>query len=411
MKRRTFIKSIVGISSLLGISYSLWRGIRYPRISLEKPKLANEYSDDEIALQLADCMVCKNEQYFQQFETNNATIFLRAFAPEPQIEILGSTNGHTLVVNNISPDAVLNSSAPLTETKKGITRIIEIPATKTSISMEWKLSYPNGYQFASIGDSGGAEELEWCIQRAHTLGAHFFLHLGDFNYQASDYDFAINNFINAPIPCYVTIGNHDFRDVGNIVHKFLDDIGPLNNAFIIENTRFINLDTAASFLPVSGGQRATIMREIMADKHPYDDTVLFTHRPFYDPRPDQDHDLGNVFEKKWLVKSLKEAKIDTLIAGHIHSFFDTESEGIRIIISGQGLAHEDLIHKRQVAKLLMGSVTPGEKVDYDTEELAMPFELHCHPHTIKWRQGNDDPFAKKINELCEPIDSRLETEA
>ena len=217
---------------------------------------------------------------------------------------------------------------------------------------------------------------------------------------------AIKQFTNAPMPCYITVGNHDFHDDGLIVDKFLDDIGPLNHAFTIQNLRYVNIDTAASFMPVSGGKRATLVKSLVKDTHEYDDTVTFTHRSFYDPRPDEDHDFGNVWEKNWFVESLKRAKINTLLAGHIHSYFDTTSEDIRIIIAGQGLGHEDLIYKKQVAKIVVGKVSAGQAVEYRTEDLAMPIELHCHPYIGDWRKDNDDPFAKKINTLCEPIDAK-----
>lgn len=106
------------------------------------------------------------------------------------------------------------------------------------------------------------------------------------------------------------------------------------------------------------------------------------------------------------MKSLKLAKIHTILAGHIHSYFDTSSEGLRIIIAGQGIGHEDLLHHRLVSKIVVGKVTPGQAVEYRAEELAMPFELHCHAYVSKWREKNDSAFAKKINTLCEPIDSK-----
>jgi len=231
------------------------------------------------------------------------------------------------------------------------------------------------------------------------------------NYQDSDYESAIKNFTNAPIPCYVTVGNHDFHDNGLIVGKFIDDIGPLNHVFTINNLRYVNIDTAASFFPVSSGKRAKLVDALLADKHEYDDTVIFTHRSFYDPRPGEDHDFGNESEKNWFVNSLKSANIHTLLAGHIHGYFDTISEDIRIIIAGQGIGHEDLIHKRLVSKIVVGKVSPGQAVEYRAEELAMPFELHCHPYVADWRKDNNEPFAKEINTLCEPIDAKTKNQS
>lgn len=410
MKRRTLLKRALGLACLIGLPYSLWRGVRYPRLSLETPPLANAVQNKALSLKLTDCFESKKQITHNQYAKKSQSAFLRAFAPEPIVEIKHSQQAQTILINNISIEATIISSKPIKESVHGITRIIEIPATAEPILIQWQLPKMTNYEFASIGDSGGAEELGWCIERAHQLNAKFFIHLGDFHYQTSDYETAITHFYNAPLPCYITVGNHDFHDSGLIVDKFLDNIGPLSNVFTIQNLRYVNIDTAASFLPVSGGKRAELVKAMIKDEHEYDDTVLFTHRPFYDPRPGEDHDFGNVFEKNWFIKSLKLAKINTLLAGHIHGFYDTSSEGIRLLIAGQGLGHEDMIHQRPVAKILMGNVTQGEKVDYRTEELLMPFELHCHPHVSKWRKNNpDDEFAKKMNNLCAPIDNRTNT--
>ena len=413
MKRRTILKSI-GLTCLIGIPYSLWRGVRYPRLSLETPPLPNTLEYNDTALKLTDCFISKNQSTHNKHANDSQSLFLRAFAPEPMITVKRTEKSQTILINNISPEAILSSQVKLNEQIKGITRIIEIPQTSEPLLIQWKFPEHTQYEFAAIGDSGGADELGWCIERAQQFKVKFFLHLGDFHYQASDYDSAMKLFFNAPMPCYITIGNHDFHDDGLIVDKYLDDIGPLNHTFTLQNIRYVNIDTAASFLPVSGGKRAKLMKALIADKHDYDDTVLFTHRPFYDPRPGEDHDFGNVFEKKWFVKGIKKAKVSTLLAGHIHEFHDTTSEGIRLLIAGQGLGHEDLIHKRQVAKLLIGKVNQGTTVDYRTEELAMPLELHCHPHVSKWRKENraqwhkknDVDFVEKMNTLCEPIDQR-----
>ena len=405
MKRRIFLKS-AAVACLIGIPYSLWRGVRYPRLSLETPPLPNTVKQKDTVLKLTDCFVSKSQIIYNQHANDSISIYLRAFAPEPIIEIKQTQIQQKILVNNISPDAVLNSSIKLNEEIHGINRIIDIPAISKPAPIQWSLPELAEYEFASIGDSGGSDELNWCIERAQQFNVKFFLHLGDFHYQASDYDSAMKLFFNAPMPCYVTIGNHDFHDNGLIVDKYLDDIGPLNHTFTLQNIRYVNIDTAASFLPVSGGKRAALMKALIADKHNYDDTVLFTHRPFYDPRPGEDHDFGNIFEKKWFVKGIKKAKINTLLAGHIHGFHDAISEDIRLLIAGQGLGHEDLIHQRQVAKLLIGKVTKGQPVDYRTEELAMPFDVHCHPHVSRWRKKNNTDFAKKINNLCEHIDKK-----
>ena len=106
------------------------------------------------------------------------------------------------------------------------------------VELHWQVPFKDEFTFASIGDSGGNHELSWCLKRSAELGAEFLLHLGDFNYQDGDYERAIDLFHNAPIPCYITIGNHDFHDSGLLHHQFTDYLGPFNSVFSLGNVRF-----------------------------------------------------------------------------------------------------------------------------------------------------------------------------
>lgn len=378
LNRRRFLQAS-GLSTLGLAAYSYHRGIRFPALSWEPHGLPSEFQFGSLSL------ITENLIKTSAPKSNEAQF--RAYAPEPSLAILANdTQDVVIKVNNIAQDATLiSSNEQVSESIDGITRHIKATIKRGhTLTLQWRLPELGDYTFAAIGDSGGDQELAWCLQRAHQLNARFLLHLGDFNYQAGDYDRSIELFNNSQIPCYVSIGNHDFHDDGLLHGRFLRDIGPLNHAFTIGKTRFANIDTAASTLPYSAGHRGTLFERLIAHQDDIVDTVAFTHRPIHDPLPDNHgghHDIGNTGERDWLIKALKDANINTLISAHIHIYDRNVFQGIDNIIVGQGLGHQDLMVNHDFSKMLIGHVDKSGKVDYDTAPLAMPMLMHCHPRS------------------------------
>lgn len=407
--RRRFL-TVAGIAGLGTIAYSFQRGLRIPPLIWEPTQIADYFSLRNTRIELAELI---------RTETgiiDNVDVSLRAYAPEPALRLQASTPANLrLSVNNIATDARLlvdgievhASSVQITETTLGISRIIEIKLTDAAtIELSWLLPPLGGFSFAAIGDSGGAQELGWCIERAHALGARFLLHLGDINYQPGDYDSAINLFNRAALPCYVSIGNHDFHDNGGIYNAFQRDIGPLNHHFSIGNTRFANLDTAASMLPYAAGHRGRVMKELIDTQERFTETVVFTHRPLYDPDPGEqgDHDIGSTGERDWMIRSLKQANVKTMLSGHIHVTDQREIEGLTNIIAGQGLGHQDLLVNQDHSKMAIGQVAADGRVDFEFAPLAMPMQLHCNSRSDAVKESlMDGPYAdviRGINLAC-----------
>lgn len=405
LNRRQLLKagaSVGGIALAGGALYSFSRGIRYPTLGLEPAALPTRFNTQSAAVAFA------SNDVIMLAEEKNAFHF-RAFSAEPELKIESASQGDIWVtVNNIHPQAELISSEErlvLHEKISGITRAILIQSkANRDLKLSWKLPFNSQFRFASIGDSGGDKELSWCIQRAHQLGAEFLLHLGDFNYQKGDYARAIKLFQNSPLPIYVSIGNHDFHENGNIYNQFLTSIGPLNHEFVIGNTRFLNIDTAANTLPYSAGLRGSLFHSLQQANQTVSDTVTFTHRPLYDPLENSSHDIGSIGERDWLIESLKSIDAHSLLSGHIHIYDRKEFMGIDNIIAGQGLGHQDIITQSDYSKMLIGSVDTDGKVNYDTQPLSMPMGMHCHPRTQPVKdslnQGeNSDDYAKLLKEI------------
>lgn len=410
LSRRALLK-LGGLGAAATALYSYYRGIRFPMLSWEPTALKSHATVNDVDITFTDLI---------QTSDDGASIRFRAYAPEPTLNLVSQEQKRlSITVNNIAPDATLNilngEYSDLKEDIQGITRRLELSLNASqAISLKWSLAPIDDYTFAAIGDSGGDKELGWCIQRAHELGARFLLHLGDFNYQKGDYDNAIEQFNQAPLPCYISIGNHDFNESGLIYQQFLNEIGPLNNAFSIGKTRFINLDTAASVLPFSGGLRGQLMQQLIADEATYADSVVFTHRPLHDPMPLHvreeygDHDIGSDGERDWLINSLKKINATTMLCGHIHIFNRTTFRGIDNIIVGQGLGHQDLmVNDINQSKMALGHVDQEGKVRYTFPPLAMPMELHCHPRIQGVKDSlMDFPHADKIREISAACESQ-----
>ena len=320
------------------------RGLRYPRLSFEHRALADQVALDNTTLSMQQMIYVRSQSSVPTF---------RAIAPEPTLQLNAQNGGKTTFnVNNIAVNALLevngDTSVTVHESIDGITRHVDVQlAAQQNIELRWRLPNQDGLTFAVIGDTGADLELQWVLQRCSELGVQFLLHLGDFNYIEGEYDRAIELFNSAPLPCYVSIGNHDFNDSGLVYQQFLDQIGPMNHAFNFAGARFVNLDSAADFFPASSGRRGELFKQLAEDASIYSDQVFFTHRPFKDPRPGKDHVIGGVNEIDWLHSQIQSLQGETLLTGHVHKSAEMDVRGIRQWVAGEGLGYEDIVAQKK----------------------------------------------------------------
>lgn len=377
--RRTLLIS-TGVAALG--AYSYMRGLRYPPLSWEPRSLSSVFTYGTSKISTSGLILRKN-----------VGLSLRAISMAPSLKAELKRGRTSIEVNNVSPSAKLVVStkgiSSIREEQSGIDRIINIDSgASQEIELKWESGLDEQSKFAVIGDTGGNEELSWCLNRAAELGADFLLHLGDFNYGNDDYAQAIKRFHESPIPVFVSIGNHDFHDSGIIYHDFLQQLGPLNNFFEVAGTRFVNIDTAADYFPANSGQRGKFLETLANDPtHPQ---VFFTHRPFVDPRPGQDHVIGGINEIPWLKQIIKQTGGGPLLTGHVHHSAEIEFDGIRQYTAGEGLGHEDIVLQRPAAKILMGEATRGKAPTFHWEDLNMPWSAHkSHTHIKKLIKDGD----------------------
>jgi len=379
LSRRNFI--LAGAAAF-GV-YTYQRGLRYPRLGFEHRALPNR-------LNLGSVSIALQHAIFSSQAAQVDKINLRAIAPEPEVT-LNATKGESFrfQISNLSPTAKLkiigDPNVSVDEESHGTKRTLAIKFNgEQSITLSWQLVEREGAYFAVIGDTGGGLELEWLLHRAEQLGAQFLLHLGDFNYGENEYDRAIELFEASPFPCYVSIGNHDYNDSGLIYQQFLQQIGPMNHTFTLAGTRFVNLDSAVDFFPASAGRRGKLFNELQLDQTKHFDQVVFTHRPFKDPRAGRDHVIGGVGEIAWLHKKIVTLGAREILTGHVHRSAELDFEGLQQWTVGEGLGFQDIVYQKQVATMLMGTVELGKQVNYQWHAINMPWTSHTSPtHEIK----------------------------
>lgn len=378
--RRQFV---LGIAAVAGGLYINHRGLRYPRLSFETDQYPQQARIDDVRVTANDVFAVPLGDTLASQESD--VMALRAFAPEPDITFeVDRAQDFTFLLNNLADNARLkvraSGTSEVQESIEGITRKLQIKTKGADkVSLQWLLPNSNGVDFAVIGDTGAGLELEWCLHRASEMGAQFLLHLGDFNYQPGEYQRAIELFNTSPIPCYISIGNHDFNDSGLIHDKFITHLGPLNHEFTVAGTQFINIDSALNFFPAYAGQRGHLLDQIAERQRRMADVVCFTHRNFLDPRPGEDHTMSGVRERPWLANKLQACGADHLLSGHVHHSAELEYRGMKQWIVGEGLGFEDIVHEKLISKMLMGHAEAGNKVRYQWRDLNMPWAMHTSP--------------------------------
>ncbi|HSH42931.1 MAG TPA: metallophosphoesterase, partial [Arenicellales bacterium] len=292
------------------------------------------------------------------------------------------------------------SERSLSEDRDGLTRSVTLTAAGEELDFSWRFPKREQYRFAAIGDSGGGSELEWVLRRAADLGADFLIHLGDIYYEKGDFERASRNLNAASIPTYAAIGNHDFHQGWRVLYpRFHRLVGPGNSKFRLGGIEFVNVDTAADFIPAARGRRARILEGLTPIDGNADvrDRVAFTHTPLADPDPERHHAVGRAAEARWLRERFLAAGTRHLLAGHIHIKAELDDQGLYTYITGQGLGHADLIGPeayRSFAEILVGEVEPGEPVRYRWQPLEMPFEAHCSARNLRMFEVLDRPDVK-----------------
>jgi len=329
---------LVGVAAVgfLGLGLLLF-GLRLPPIQWEPRARPTQMESPD-----GTYFVEGQDVSFVRFD--DGSMVFRAATPTPTLIISSKiTTLAKVILQNVHPATLPGAIGPVRT--DGLTRYYEFeiePGVGFLIQPRFDVER-SAFRFAAIGDTGGGAALDHALRRAEELGADFLLHLGDLEYQEGDMERAALALNAAKIPTFACIGNHDFHDGFDLVHKrFTGLIGPRNSVFDLGGVRFLNLDTAADTWPADGGDRGRLMDTMLASEFDSaQELMVYTHRPLHDPRPndddDDDHAIGHHAEVKWLLESFKKIGADALMHGHIHETQFDQVDGIPAYIVGNGL--------------------------------------------------------------------------
>ena len=404
--RRAFLGYTALAGATVFASAAGLRGLRYPSLQFE-PATASQFAEHSILGFQLD-----SHGAVYQREDAHQLVF-RAYVPEPVVRASGEFE---LKIGNVHPQARLNieGDGKISEERiDGLFRHVTGNSANSTLTLRWIFPRQQHYRFTAIGDTGGDLELAWILKRSQQLGADFVLHLGDYYYQPVDPERTTIHLEKSPLPVFSAIGNHDFRNpFGFKPQDFIQQVGPRNSTFTLGSIQFINLDTSVDHLPVSAGERGQLLQQIqpLASNSNLSDYVVFAHRPITDPRPintrPSNHSVEGLQEDEWLYQQLVQRGVRHIINGHIHISTEFDDRHIHTYISGQGLAHADIIGRRPQARILVGDVEPKTPVAYQWTDLNMPFEAHCNERLHKILRGND--YADQLEPLkaaCMAADS------
>jgi len=272
----------------------------------------------------------------------------RAYGPSPQLEISGSTASFEVELENVHPEAVGRLSAAVRSSDHGSSRRISGELSNGTVGTA-SFAFPERaeYRFVAVGDTGAGNGLRRVLAFADQVAADFVLHLGDFFYGPHGEADVGPVLRSARVPVFAACGNHDFHGGARSRTRpsvFVREVGPLSYWFRLAGLDFLNLDTAAGFLPLDGGVRGQVLRDIAlaraadAVRPPL---VVFSHRPLQDPRRAAGTrggrgGLQRLGENRFLGRRLHELGAGVVLAAHVHESWDFDAEGIRTLVAGQG---------------------------------------------------------------------------
>ncbi len=350
---------------------------RYPGLALDPKPLSQK-------LVTAQATITAQGAYVKSEEA----LLFRAFQPDVNIHVTGLSKGETsFKIENVHPKATLLAvdSAPVKQTINGLNRTLTIETdVNTTISLMLSFPQKQHYTFGVLGDTGGNTELTWGLKRLAQVQVDFILHLGDGYYGPEEVGQVQKRFNASAVPVYATNGNHDFHGPNDLgIDTYLRNIGPLNNAFRLLNTCFINLETGGFMFPAHKGFRGPFLSAQVDALNSTDKNckpVIFTHKPILADLnidiPQVKHTLHG-YDAKWIFAQLKKLNEPLVFAGHIHKDFEFMQQGVRTFVTGSGLAQDDLVKQRSVAKLLIGEFSADSPLSTRWISNEMPLEYHC----------------------------------
>ncbi len=188
--------------------------------------------------------------------------------------------------------------------------------------------------FAVFGDSKGNlkgyDRLLDAVSRDPEIS--FAIHLGDMVGGGEDQSF--RKFLrhtraHFTRPLLTLMGNHDEGEGGRELYDTI--FAPAYYSFTLGQTYCMVLDDGMKG-SLDEKQLGWLEGELKNARN-YPNRLVFMHKPPFDPRPGEAHCLPKK-EAKPLMNLFWKYPVTHLFAGHIHSYYEGEREGIHYVITG-----------------------------------------------------------------------------
>lgn len=225
---------------------------------------------------------------------------------------------------------------------------------------------PAPYRFAVLSDIQKAvTHVQSIFQRLNTEeGISFVLSVGDLTDRGrlEQLEHFENELRELSVPFYATLGNHEL--FGGSA-PFQDVFGRASFHFHYRNTAFSLVDSGSATLsPKVEAWLDDWLEEDRSRVH-----VFATHIPPIDPVGLRGGAFASKIEAHQLIAKLAEGRVDLAIYGHIHSYYEFTTAGVRSYISGGGGGRPELLDGilRHYLLVDVGSdaVTSVRKVEVD----------------------------------------------
>jgi len=187
------------------------------------------------------------------------------------------------------------------------------------------------FSFAVLADNkNGYKTFKRILKDIEDNNYLFAIDVGDLVYdgEKAKYRIFYRLIRNLKTPFLVAPGNHDIRETGE--ENYFDIFGKFYYSFAYNNSLFIVLDTANG-KAVDEVQERWLEGELQKN---YKHKFVFSHYPFFDPRPNYWHALEDRNNGERLMVLMEKYKPDIVFTSHIHAYYEVPQNGVDYIITG-----------------------------------------------------------------------------
>ena len=206
---------------------------------------------------------------------------------------------------------------------------------------------PECVKFAIFGDVAGAESpfagrnsgyfaFQKLAKDIEANGAEFAVSTGDLAPRATHFAYRrLRKLLKRiTVPMIATPGNHDIVFQRKVHAQFFHALfGSDHGDVTVGPVRMILINNAWGSL---SDEQLTWVEETLAKESSGVVTIVFCHKPVFDPREDTYYGMEHRPHAERLHELFVQHHVSAVFSGHIHSLLNTEKDGVNYIISGGG---------------------------------------------------------------------------